>query len=111
MIFLGRVQLYSKEVRSPELALTILPFPEPDRPREFNGAVGQFQMEASGSPTEVKAGDPITLIMKISGTGNFDSVQSPQLISAEGFKVYNAEARTTDNGKTFEQVIIPLSEK
>ncbi|MDD5746886.1 MAG: BatD family protein [Candidatus Omnitrophica bacterium] len=109
--FLGRVQLYSKEVRSPELALTILPFPEPDRPREFNGAVGQFQMEASGSPTEVKAGDPITLIMKISGSGNFDSVQSPQLISAEGFKVYNAEARTTDNGKTFEQVIIPLSEK
>jgi hypothetical protein len=99
------------DVKSPELLLSVAPFPEAGKPREFSGTVGQFQMDVTSAPAEVKAGDPVTLTMKISGVGNFDSVQSPVLSSSDGFKVYTAEARDTAEGKIFEQVIIPLSEK
>ncbi|MFH1061964.1 MAG: BatD family protein [Candidatus Omnitrophota bacterium] len=104
----GRASIMPVDVTSPETALNILPFPEENKPKEFTGAVGAFKMEVNAAPLELKAGDPITLNMKIRGTGNFDSVQSPVLSSLQGFKVYNAEAqKTVDDSKVFEQVIIP----
>jgi hypothetical protein len=104
----GRASITPVDVTSPAQALNVLPFPDDNKPKEFTGAVGVFKMDVSAAPVELKAGDPITLNMKISGNGNFDSVQSPSLSSVQGFKVYNAEAqKTADDSKVFEQVIIP----
>lgn len=104
----GRANVMPMDVVSPELSLNVLPFPEQNKPKEFTGAVGDFKLEVSAAPVELKAGDPITLKMKITGTGNFDSAQSPVLSSGKGFKTYNSEAQqTAGNVKEFEQVIIP----
>ncbi|MBU4304715.1 MAG: BatD family protein [Candidatus Omnitrophica bacterium] len=108
--FFGRTQLFSMEVKSAEAVIKVLPLPEEQRPAEFSGAVGDFQMKVQSAPLEVRAGDPITLTMTISGTGNFDSVQSPVLASAEGFKAYSPQLQEKGNEKVFEQVIIPQEE-
>ncbi len=107
--FFNRLQVYPKEVISDELSLDVMALPDKDRPQNFSGAVGDFTMKVKAAPLKLKAGDPITLNMKISGAGNFDSVQSPEIASEEKFKIYAAQVSKEEAGiKRFEQVIIPL---
>jgi hypothetical protein len=95
-------------------AVKILPLPQANRPADFNGAVGQFEIEASATPTQVNAGDPITLRLKVTGTGNFDRV-SPTLLAGDShWKTYNvkshfdpADSVGYQGAKTFEQPVIP----
>lgn len=106
--FFSRLQVYPKEVASAELLLYAMELPEKDKPNNFSGAVGDFQMQVKAAPLKLKAGDPITLNMEVSGSGNFDSVQSPLLSNEEKFKVYTAQSQEESGIKRFEQVIIPL---
>ena len=66
-------------IKSENLTLKVLPLPPENRPADFSGAVGKFDIEASASPTTVNAGDPVTLRLKITGTGNFDRVSTTML--------------------------------
>jgi tetratricopeptide (TPR) repeat protein len=53
--------------------------PVADRPADYRGAVGKYRMVTGATPTEVKAGDPITLQLGIAGTGPMELVQAPPL--------------------------------
>ena len=108
--FFTRLQVYSHEAVSAELLLDIMAFPEKGKPDNFKGAVGDFSMQVKAAPLDLKAGDPITLTIDISGSGNFDSVQNPVLTSAKQFKVYAPQTREEKKAKRFEQVLIPLQE-
>lgn len=105
--FFGGTQQQSLKLTSDKIVMRILPLPQGEKPREFSGAVGNFTLRANCSPTKVKAGDPITLHMEISGEGNLDSVTSPELVNAENFKLYQPEIKITAGIKSFDQVIIP----
>jgi hypothetical protein len=101
-------------IRSAEQTLKILPLPQADRPADFGGAVGQFEVEASATPTRVSVGDPITLRLKISGHGNFDRVSTDMLSGDAQWKTYSpkshfepADSVGYQGEKTFEQPIIP----
>ena len=58
--------------------LTVLPLPKENVPANFNGAVGSFSMTLSAGPTNVAAGDPVTVKVQISGRGAFDSLALPE---------------------------------
>ena len=106
--FFGRAKVIPIEVSSPELSLNVLGFPEHNKPKEFDSAVGDFDLKVSAIPLKLKAGDPITLTMTVSGNGNMDSIKSPELVDSQGFKLYSSEGQKKDsNVKVFEQVIIP----
>lgn len=109
--FFGRYEAYPLELKSTELPITVLPLPQEGKPEGFDGALGNFQLNVSGTPLEVKAGDPITLKMTVKGEGNLDTVKTPKLQSKDGFKVYDPQAKQSEFEKIFEQVIIPDSEK
>jgi hypothetical protein len=101
-------------LKSDAETVKVLPLPEADRPADFSGAVGQFEIEASAVPTKVDTGDPITLSLKISGTGNFDRVSSDMLAGDAHWKTYSpkshfdpADSVGYEGVKTFEQPIIP----
>ncbi|MDE2008895.1 MAG: protein BatD [Candidatus Omnitrophica bacterium] len=96
-------------VNSQPIALRVSPLPENDRPKDFSGAIGtSFDFHASVSPSQVKAGDPITLKMQVQGSGNFKDMTMP-ISQAPGFKTYEPQVKNTENGKTAEEVIIPTS--
>ncbi len=95
-------------VTSNNLKLDVQPLPD-GKPVHFSGAVGQFDFTATVSPTEVKAGDPITLRMKITGQGNLKGVRTPVFTDVH-FKDYDPLVKDIDGGKTVEQVIIPTDE-
>ena len=109
--FFTRNERYPLELKSKDAQLIISPLPDDGRPKDFSGAVGDYQFIFQASPTKLKTGDPITLKMAINGRGNFNTVLAPKLESTDGFKVYEPQAKTEDTRKTFTQVMIPETEQ
>jgi len=109
--FFGRMQVFPMNLKSAELVLDVEPFPRKNKPGFFNGAVGTFKIDVEAKPKELRAGDPITLKITVTGEGNFDSVKSPVLSDERKFKTYKSEAKKVQAGKIFEQVIIPQDEE
>jgi hypothetical protein len=94
--------------------VNILPLPGVNVPSGFRGTVGTFTLQVAASPTNLAVGDPITLVVKVSGRGTLDNIALPPFDDWREFKVYpaNSKVDTTDplgleGVKTFEQVIIP----
>ena len=101
---------------APPETLTVLPLPRENVPAGFNGAVGSFSMSVSAGPTNVAAGDPVTVRVQISGRGALDSLALPEQTAWQEFKTYppTTKVDTTDalglqGTKTFEQVVVPQS--
>jgi hypothetical protein len=112
---MGRVEVREVPVTIDAVPVEVLPLQEEGRPADFTGAVGQWNLEVTAKPTDVAVGDPITLTMKISGTGNIDTVATPQLKLSDNFKTYDPTSKTTKNElsttgeRVFQQVLIPKS--
>jgi hypothetical protein len=91
-----------------------LTLPRNGAPPDFNGAIGRFTMTMIAGPTNVSAGDPITVRVQITGRGSLDSVTLPDQPAWHDFKVYppSSKLETTDQlglqgTKTFEQIVAP----
>jgi hypothetical protein len=111
--FFGASREKDITVASSPTAFTVLALPTHDRPADFSGAVGNFSISSDVSDEKVAAGDPVTLRLRISGTGNFDRVTTPMLHDVEHWKTYSPTAKFAaqdDIGhrgeKTFEQPLI-----
>jgi hypothetical protein len=104
---MGQVQLREVPVAFDTVPIEVLPLPKEGRPADFAGAVGQWNLEVTAKPTDVAVGDPITLTIKVSGSGNIDTVPAPKLGSLDGFKTYDPTTKTTkdDLNTTGERVI------
>ena len=61
-------------ISSEPLALTVEPLPAAGRPDGFSGLVGIFEIVATATPTDAKVGDPITLEMAVSGSGDLSAL-------------------------------------
>jgi tetratricopeptide (TPR) repeat protein len=59
--------------------IDVLPIPTARRPADYRGAVGSYQIVTEASPSNVKAGDPINLVIGVAGTGPMELVQAPPL--------------------------------
>jgi hypothetical protein len=75
-------------VASPPSELTVLSLPAEGRPPDFSGAVGSFKIASDISSTTAAAGDPLTLRMHVTGSGNFDRVDSAMLDRVDQWKTY-----------------------
>jgi hypothetical protein len=102
-------------VASAPTTFAVMALPARDRPANFSGAVGHFTVSTDLSDDKGAAGDPITLRLHVSGTGNFDRVSTPMLHDVDNWKTYAATAKfKPEDGigyrgeKTFEQPLIAL---
>jgi hypothetical protein len=100
-------------VASAPTAFTVLALPTNNRPADFSGAVGNFSIASDVSDDKAVAGDPVTLRLRVSGSGNFDRVATPMLHDVEHWKTYTPTAQfkaQDDIGyrgeKIFEQPVI-----
>lgn len=94
-----------------KLEVKVRPIPIEGRPDGFTGGVGIFDFDVEVGPTELKAGEPITVKMRIKGNGNISKITPPLLQESHEFKLYDARSVKTSNPREvrFEQVIIPKS--
>lgn len=64
------------------LAVSSAPTIEPPvvgRPAQFSGGVGQFRVSMQAAPTELEAEEPLTLTVRVTGSGTLDQVRRPDL--------------------------------
>jgi len=98
-------------VQSAPAELNVLPLPEKDKPAGFYGLVGGYTISATAAPTEVSAGDPITLTIEVGGNSYLEPVQWPDLEAvpalANNFKIPAEKASPVveDGRKVFTQTI------
>ena len=100
---------------SQPLTITIKPLPEENKPADFNGAVGQFTMQAAVENTKMAARDAATLKVTVSGTGNLPIVNAPPVKWPDSIEAYEATAKEDidktvapmGGSKTFEYVFTP----
>jgi hypothetical protein len=64
-------------------------------PLDFNGAVGNFSLDSWLDKNKIKAGEPISLSVKITGNGNMKLLGPPKSNFPPGFEVY--EPKVSDN--------------
>ena len=95
-------------LRSDPLTLSVQPLPEVGRPANFSGAVGAFDLDVSAAPHALSVGDPITVHMRINGSGYLAAAAAPMFVQTDGFRAYEPLAgKTQGSTKSFEQVLIP----
>ena len=84
-----------KQIKAP--AITIQVDPLPQRPANFSGGVGSFNISAQIDKTEVKANDPVNLRVVVSGVGNMKLLKQPVVKMPKDFDSY--DAKVTDKTK------------
>jgi hypothetical protein len=101
------------DVTSPPQELKVLELPAEGRPADFHGAIGTFSIASDVSPVKGDVGDPLTLRMRVTGSGNFDRVDSTMLDHLDQWKTYPPKSsfNTSDpigfsGMKSFEQPVI-----
>ncbi|MGO8698240.1 MAG: BatD family protein [Limisphaerales bacterium] len=98
----------------------VLPVPTNGTPPTFSGAIGNFTLaQCEAGPTSVGVGDPITLKIRIAGSGNFGTLTLPADEPGwREFKTYpptskfdSSDPMQIEGSKYFEQVISPLNDE
>jgi hypothetical protein len=105
-------------LQSDPQTLRVLPLPMENVPPAFSGAVGNYSLSLTASPTNVTIGDPITVTVQITGHGAVDSVTLPPQKNWQDFQIYppTSDFQPADNDplgvsgvKTFKLTAVPQS--
>lgn len=116
--FFGSRKEYKQfAVNAEPMRLSVSPLPSEGKPAGFYGLVGRYTIESSAAPTDVSIGDPITLTIKIGGSGYLKQVQWPELEKVaeltKNFKIPSQKASpiVQDGAKVFTQTIRANNDK
>ena len=112
--FFSRGQTKRKTLRSDPIEIEVKPLPP--APADFSGLVGEFQANAKMSKTNLRVGESATLTIAVAGSGNWKSIQEPDLGDLSAFKTYSDKstvhpkqnADTFAGRKVFKQALVPL---
>lgn len=111
-VFFGRYEAQPLVIPAEPKQVAVRSLPVDGKPDNFSGAVGQFNMEMDVQPREVTAGDPVTLTIRISGRGNFETISMPAIDLGDDFRKYDPKLTVSGpDQKAFEQVFIPRHER
>ena len=102
---------------SKPVTLEVKPLPSEGRPRNFSGAVGQYELGLEINKETVAAGDPLTVEVVVQGKGNLKTVEVPELPTPENFRAYDpkteeklsASPQGFGGEKRWEFVLVPSS--
>jgi BatD DUF11 like domain len=112
--FFGGVEQRQIPFESDSVTLHVEPPPAKGRPRGYAGNVGNFAVSVEALTTNIVAGDPVTLRVRVAGRGDFDQFRLPDFPQDAGVTAYpptssfeTADALGLEGVKTFEQVVTP----
>lgn len=112
--FFGRRETYEYTAKSNIIKITSLDLPQGNIPSSFNGAVGEFNLDAKLDKAQVKANEPIALKLEINGTGNLQLINIPEVKLPPGFEKYEPKVSEQINRsnkisgkKTIDYLLVP----
>ena len=104
-----------KKIASKPVKINVLPLPAEHKPREFGGAVGNFQFNVSVDKNATEINDAIALKIQLSGVGNIKLIDVPKPSIPQDIEQYepkissniNKQGNTISGTKTAEYILIP----
>lgn len=84
-----------RNIVAPELSIQVVPLPS--KPADFSGGVGRFTISSQASKPSVKAGQPVTIRVVVSGVGNLKLLKQPVIELPKDFDKY--DPKVTDKTK------------
>lgn len=110
------VQAVDKNALSNSLTINVKPLPS--APSGFTGSVGKFTLTASVNPTDIPAGEAVTLKISLKGStrpGSIGDVILPKLADCEVFKpelqtVTDTSVNGLSTRKAYKYLLIPRQE-
>ena len=91
----GFNQTIEYNATSNKVKIDVLSLPTEGKPDSFHGAVGEFSLNADIDKTTAKTNEAVTLKVILSGKGNLELLEMPELNLPSGFEKY--EPKTTEN--------------
>ena len=89
-----------RSIKAPGITIQVDPLPA--RPANFSGGVGKFNITAQLNKEDVRANDPISLRVIVSGTGNLKLIKQPVVDFPKDFDKYDPKitdkTKLTQNG-------------
>ena len=115
----GRLQASSRVLVTNPVELNVRPLPQEGKPTNFAGTVGQYRIHAQADRGTVEAGDGFTLRVRVSGTGNIETVPAPTVPTLPNMAIYDPQITDAigivdskvQGSRTYEYVIIPIGLK
>jgi hypothetical protein len=112
---LGFGQAYSFQRASDRVKINVKPLPNEGKPKDFSGAVGQFDVQSSVEGSQFPVNQPFTLKVRFEGSGNAKLIELPTLNLPNGVELYDTknESKYFKNGRSYKQfdvLIIPRQE-
>lgn len=83
-------------VASPARTVTILPLPE-GAPSSFTGAVGEFKITGTPSTKKIAAGENLTYVLEIEGSGNLPLINAPDWSLPDSVTKFDPQITETIN--------------
>jgi hypothetical protein len=113
--FGGGYQDVKLSIASKQLKVEVMPLPEKGRPDNFNGAVGQLNIEASIKNNELKTDEGCNVTYTISGKGNLKLLEAFKLKLPADIETYDPKITDKINvsidgvkgSRTFDYLLIP----
>ncbi len=115
--FFGGVRDIKYAFKSEKVTINVKELPT-NAPIGYTGSVGKFSFDASLDKSETKANEPVSLKIKINGTGNLKLIEAPEINFPPDLETYDPKivdnSRPSINGvngsKTIEYLLIPRHE-
>jgi hypothetical protein len=100
------------DAKNEPIQVEVTDLPSQGRPKSFQGAVGDINLQSKLDRTEAKVGDPVTLLLRLEGRANFASIEAPAVSWPEGIELFDSKSvgRSSQAGvgeKSFEYILIP----
>lgn len=116
--FFFAMDLRTGEHYSQEAWVEVIPLPTEGKPEKFSGGVGKFALKLEADKLSVLQNTPITFKITLSGTGNFQAIDSIKLPLPADFELYESTANGRSaapigvrqdlaSQKTFQIIAIP----
>lgn len=85
----GGYEEEAREIKAPGLTIQVDKLPT--KPKDFSGGVGRFNISGQLNKKEVKAGDPVSLRLVVSGVGNLKLIKQPEVTFPKNWDKYDAK--------------------
>ncbi|MDE3172141.1 MAG: BatD family protein, partial [Gemmatimonadota bacterium] len=104
----------SHEIQTDSAVIVAVDPPAAGRPPDFDGAVGDFRLAARLQSAAVRVGDPLTLTVRVTGTGNVKLLPRPHLavpwatvVPADARVQVDTSGRRISGSKEFDWILTP----
>lgn len=108
-----------RTLQTDPIRVVVLPLPAAGKPAGFQGAVaGDLAVSVAADKQVVQVGEPVNVVVEMSGAGNMRTLAAPVLPELPGFKVYESGSSSDSFKKDYvvsgrrkiELVLVPRAE-